>query len=95
MGEFTYEDVDWNFRLTMIDWLAERKVKLSYGNKTLDFLRRFLERARRKATPYQYEISRRWLANTSEKSSRRKGYSNSRRITKTGQHESKWSTEKN
>ncbi len=45
---FDYEDVDWNFRLKLIDWLAERKVQLAYGNKTLQVLRQFLERARRK-----------------------------------------------
>lgn len=44
---FTYEDVDWNFRLKMIDWLAERNVQLAYGNKTLKILRQFLEAARR------------------------------------------------
>ena len=47
-GEFTFEDVDWNFRLKLIDWLATRDVKVSYGNKTLGILRQLLERARRK-----------------------------------------------
>ncbi|MEL7118250.1 MAG: phage integrase SAM-like domain-containing protein [Bacteroidota bacterium] len=45
---FDYEDVDWNFRLELIDWLASRDIKLGYGNKTLSTLRQFLERARRK-----------------------------------------------
>ncbi len=47
-GQFTYEDVDWNFRLELIDWLASRKAQLAYGNKTLSILRQFLEKARRK-----------------------------------------------
>ena len=47
-GYFTYEDVDWNFRLKLIDWLADRDMQLAYGNKTLATLRQFLERARRK-----------------------------------------------
>ena len=45
---FDYDDVDWNFRLELIDWLANRNDKLAYGNKTLSVLRQFLERARRK-----------------------------------------------
>ena len=45
---FTYEDVDWNFRLVLIDWLAKQDAQLEYGNKTLKVLRQFLERARRK-----------------------------------------------
>ncbi len=45
---FDYEDVDWNFRLKLIDYLAERKVQIEYGNKTLKVLRQFLELARRK-----------------------------------------------
>lgn len=45
---FDYEDVDWNFRLEMIDWLSAKNVKLGYGNKTLSVLRQFLERARKK-----------------------------------------------
>ncbi len=45
---FNYEDVDWNFRLELIDWLAGRNCKLAYGNKTLSVLRQFLERARKK-----------------------------------------------
>lgn len=45
---FTYEDVDWNFRLELIDWLAKLDAQLEYGNKTLKVLRQFLERARRK-----------------------------------------------
>ena len=44
---FTYEDVDWQLRLRLIDWLADRKVQLAYGNKTLKVLRQFLESARR------------------------------------------------
>lgn len=47
-GKFTYEEVDWEFRFRLIDWLYERNVKLSYGNKTLGILRQFMERARRK-----------------------------------------------
>lgn len=47
-GAFDYGDVDWNFRLELIDWLADRQVQLAYGNKTLSMLRQFLERARRK-----------------------------------------------
>lgn len=46
--QFNYEDVDWNFRLNLIDWLTERNAQLAYGNKTLKILRQFLERARRK-----------------------------------------------
>ncbi len=45
---FDYEDVDWNFRLKLIDWLTKKNVQLAYGNKTLKILRQFLERARRK-----------------------------------------------
>ena len=45
---FEYEDVDWNFRLKLVDWLADRNFQLAYGNKTLKILRQFLERARRK-----------------------------------------------
>lgn len=45
---FTYEDVDWNLRLKLIDWLAKQNTQLAYGNKTLKVLRQFLERARRK-----------------------------------------------
>ncbi|MCB0633026.1 MAG: tyrosine-type recombinase/integrase [Saprospiraceae bacterium] len=45
---FDYEDVDWNFRLELIDWLESRNDALAYGNKTLSVLRQFLERARRK-----------------------------------------------
>ena len=47
-GRFTYEDVDWNFRLKLIDWLATKEVKISYGNKALGVLRQFMELARRK-----------------------------------------------
>lgn len=47
-GQFNFDDVDWNFRLEMIDWLAKRNVQLGYGNKTLSVLRQFMERARRK-----------------------------------------------
>lgn len=45
---FDYEDIDWNFRLELIDWLTLRNDKLAYGNKTLSVLRQFMERARRK-----------------------------------------------
>ena len=45
---FNYEDVDWNLRLKLIDWLASKQVQLSYGNRTLKILRQFLEAARRK-----------------------------------------------
>ena len=47
-GQFNYEDVDWNLRLELIDWLSREKVQLTYGNKTLSLLRQFMERARRK-----------------------------------------------
>lgn len=47
-GRFDFDDVDWNFRLELIDWLAAQNVQLSYGNKTLSILRQFMERARRK-----------------------------------------------
>ncbi len=47
-GGFLFEDVDWNLRLRLIDWLAKRGVQVSYGNKTLSILRQFMERARRK-----------------------------------------------
>lgn len=47
-GRFDYEDVDWNFRFKLIDWLTEQGVSLNYGNKTLSTLKQFLERARRK-----------------------------------------------
>lgn len=46
--EFDFEDVDWNFRLKLIDWLAGKNFQIAYGNKTLKVLRQFLERARRK-----------------------------------------------
>ena len=61
-GSFTYEDVDWDFRLRLIDWLATKNVKISYGNKTLGILRQLLERARRKKlhTNTQYQGSG-WL----------------------------------
>ncbi|MEO0877635.1 MAG: tyrosine-type recombinase/integrase, partial [Bacteroidota bacterium] len=45
---FDYEDVDWEFRLELIDYLASKGHKLSYGNKTLNKLRQFLELARKK-----------------------------------------------
>ncbi len=45
---FSYEDVDWNLRIEMIDWLTEKGVQLAYGNKTLKTFRQFMERARRK-----------------------------------------------
>ncbi|GJM36497.1 MAG: hypothetical protein DHS20C18_54980 [Saprospiraceae bacterium] len=47
-GSFDYEDVDWNFRLKLIDWLASRNAQLAYGNKTLKTFRQFLERARKR-----------------------------------------------
>ncbi|MEN0005745.1 MAG: tyrosine-type recombinase/integrase [Bacteroidota bacterium] len=47
-GTFTYEDIDWGFRLRLIDWLTARDIQLSYGNKTLKVLRMFLERAKKK-----------------------------------------------
>jgi site-specific recombinase XerD len=47
-GTFEFEEVDWNLRLTLIDWLAKKNVQLGYGNKTLSVLRQFMERARRK-----------------------------------------------
>ncbi|MBK8194575.1 MAG: phage integrase SAM-like domain-containing protein [Lewinellaceae bacterium] len=47
-GSFSFDDVDWNFRLRLIDWLTARGVQLGYGNKTLSILRQFMERARRK-----------------------------------------------
>ena len=46
-GAFDYEDVDWNLRLRLVDWLSGRNAQLAYGNKTLSVLRQFLERARR------------------------------------------------
>ncbi|WP_367389048.1 tyrosine-type recombinase/integrase [Lewinella sp. LCG006] len=45
---FSYDDVDWNLRIELIDWLSLRGVQLAYGNKTLKTLRQFMERARRK-----------------------------------------------
>lgn len=47
-GRFDFNDVDWNLRLALIDWLTTQKVKLAYGNKTLSVLRQFMERARKK-----------------------------------------------
>lgn len=47
-GKFDYDDVDWNLRLQMIDWLSSRNIQVGYGNKTLSILRQFMERARRK-----------------------------------------------
>lgn len=47
-GGFSFEDVDWNLRLELIDWLTKRNVQLAYGNKTLKVLRQLMERARRK-----------------------------------------------
>jgi site-specific recombinase XerD len=47
-GRFDFDDVDWNLRLELIDWLASRNVQLGYGNKTLSIFRQFMERARRK-----------------------------------------------
>ena len=56
-GRFSYDDVDWSLRLKLIDWLASKNVQLAYGNKTLNILRQFMERARRKGhhacTAYQ------------------------------------------
>jgi hypothetical protein len=43
-----FEDIDWNFRLKLIDWLSDKNVQLGYGNKTLKILNQFMERARRK-----------------------------------------------
>lgn len=54
-GQFTYEEVDWNLRLEFIDWLAKKKITLSYGNKVLNTFRQFMERARRKK--YHQNIS--------------------------------------
>ncbi len=45
---FDFEDVDWHFRLKLIDWLATRNVQLAYGNKTLKIIKQFLESAKRK-----------------------------------------------
>ncbi|MEL6929340.1 MAG: tyrosine-type recombinase/integrase [Cyanobacteria bacterium J06600_6] len=47
-GDFDYNDVTWSLRLKLIDWLAARKVKVAYGNKTISTLVQFVERARRK-----------------------------------------------
>jgi len=47
-GNFSYKDVDWSLRLKLIDWLATKNCQLAYGNKTLNMLRQFMERARRK-----------------------------------------------
>lgn len=47
-GEFDFEDVDWNLRLKLIDWLCVRDIRIGYGNKTLKVFRQFMERARRK-----------------------------------------------
>lgn len=46
--EFDYEDIDWNFRLKLIDWLAGKNFQLAYGNKTLKVLRQFLEKPEEK-----------------------------------------------
>jgi len=43
-----FEEIDWSFRLALIDWLTKRNVQLAYGNKTLSVLRQFMERARKK-----------------------------------------------
>ena len=45
---FDYEDIDWNMRLKLIDWLADRNAQIEYGNKTLKVLRQFADRAKRK-----------------------------------------------
>lgn len=47
-GKFNYEDVDWELRLALIDWLSSKSFQLSYGNKVLGTLRQFMERARKK-----------------------------------------------
>lgn len=47
-GYFTYEDVNWQLRLQLVDWLTAKKVSLAYGNKTLSILSQFMERAKRK-----------------------------------------------
>lgn len=47
-GSFNYEDVDWELRLELIDWLNSKSFQLSYGNKVLSSLRQFMERARKK-----------------------------------------------
>lgn len=51
-----YEDVDWNFRLRLIDWLGEREAMLSCGNKALGIPRQFMERARRKKLHFSYPV---------------------------------------
>ena len=62
---FTFEDVDWNFRLKLIDWLAKRNVQLAYGNKTLKVLRQFLESARRQKLHHNTEYQGRgWCVTT-------------------------------
>lgn len=45
---FNYEDVDWNFRDKYVKWMAQKNIKVGYGNKTLKILKQFLEAARRK-----------------------------------------------
>jgi len=56
-GTFSYEDVDWNLRLRLIDWMTSKNWQLAYANKTLSTLRQFIERARLKgyhdSTAYQ------------------------------------------
>lgn len=47
-GKFDFKDVNWTLRLKLIDWLASKNAQLAYGNKTLNILRQFMERARRK-----------------------------------------------
>ncbi|MEO0727194.1 MAG: phage integrase SAM-like domain-containing protein [Bacteroidota bacterium] len=45
---FSFDEVDWNLRLAYIDFLSERRLKLSTGNKALKTFRQFIEKARRK-----------------------------------------------
>ena len=47
-GRFDYEDIDWELRLELIDWLTKHKFQLAYGNKCLSVMRQFAERARKK-----------------------------------------------
>lgn len=46
-GDFEFSEVDWVFRTKLIDFLAEKEVRLSYGNKALNVFRQLMERARR------------------------------------------------
>ncbi len=47
-GGFSYGNMNWDLRLKLIDWLSARNIQVSYGNKTIDTLKQFVERARRK-----------------------------------------------